>query len=275
MHSQAADARGRVPRLTYLAGICLLMAAPDSVPAAANIAPATNIEAQASVGHSPDSAQIASAVERLRDDPNLATSRQSRTLHWVNDRQSEPPRSAPGWIWWVRDLFAWLAESSRLLLWAVALLMIALLVVYLLRGLSLHRKRRDPGHDSAQSAPGHVHGLDIRPESLPDDVGAAALALWDAGEWRAALSLLYRGLLSRLANDYSLPIQRSSTEGDCLQLATRLDAAKSGYVARLVKTWQRAVYGAVPPAADDVRKLCAEFATVLIANSRSASPQPA
>ena len=42
-------------------------------------------------------------------------------------------------------------------------------------------------------APSHVRDLDIRPESLPDDVGAAALALWQRGEQRAALALLYRG----------------------------------------------------------------------------------
>ena len=81
---------------------------------------------------------------------------------------------------------------------------------------------RAPRGDDAFVAPTHVRDLDIRPESLPDDIGAAARALWDRGEHRAALALLYRGLLSRLAHVHRLPIRDSSTEGDCLALAARI-----------------------------------------------------
>ena len=46
-------------------------------------------------------------------------------------------------------------------------------------------------------------------------------ALWDRGDHRAALALLYRGLLSRLVHVHRVPIRDSSTEGDCLALAAR------------------------------------------------------
>ena len=83
--------------------------------------------------------------------------------------------------------------------------------------------------------PSHVRELDIRPESLPDDIGAAALAVWERGEQRAALALLYRGLLSRLVHAHGVPIRASSTEGDCLALAqSRLAAGSAQYAARLV-----------------------------------------
>ena len=55
--------------------------------------------------------------------------------------------------------------------------------------------------------------------AFPPDIGAAARALWDRGEHRAALALLYRGMLSRLAHVHRVPIRDSSTEGDCLALA--------------------------------------------------------
>ena len=58
----------------------------------------------------------------------------------------------------------------------------------------------------AESAVSHVRDLDVRPESLPDDVGAAAWALWQAGKVPAALSLLYRGALSRLIHRFEVPI---------------------------------------------------------------------
>ena len=51
------------------------------------------------------------------------------------------------------------------------------------------------------------------------DIGAAARVLWDRGDHRAALALLYRGMLSRLAHVHRIPIRDSSTEGDCLALA--------------------------------------------------------
>ena len=121
--------------------------------------------------------------------------------------------------------------------------------------------------------PTHVQDLDIRPESLPPDIGAAARELWDRGEQRAALALLYRGLLSRLAHVYEVPIRDSSTEGDCLTLAARkLDAGRLDYATRLVRTWQRAIYGGL--SIDDalVHELCAHFDIHLAQPQPSAEP---
>jgi hypothetical protein len=113
-------------------------------------------------------------------------------------------------------------------------------------------------------APSHVRDLDIRPESLPDDVGAAALALWERGEQRAALALLYRGTLSRLVHVHAVPIRASSTEGECLALARqRVPAATGRYATQLVETWTGAVYGAQTPAGSVVQALCGEFAAAL------------
>ena len=43
---------------------------------------------------------------------------------------------------------------------------------------------------------------------------------------------------------YEVPIRDSSTEGDCLMLAARvLETRRTDYATRLVRTWQRAIYG--------------------------------
>lgn len=63
-----------------------------------------------------------------------------------------------------------------------------------------------------------VAGLDIRPESLPAEVINAVHELWQAGQLRAALALLYRATLSRLVSQYDLHIHQGATEGDCLHL---------------------------------------------------------
>jgi len=128
----------------------------------------------------------------------------------------------------------------------------------------LVQRRGLPSVPQPFAAPSHVRDLDIRPESLPDDVGAAAFALWQRGEQRAALALLYRGLLSRLVHTHGVPIRASSTEGECLALARpRLRPPGAEFASRLIGVWAAAVYGASPPAADAVSALCAEFASAL------------
>jgi len=91
--------------------------------------------------------------------------------------------------------------------------------------------------------------------------------LWDCGEHRASLALLYRGLLSRLAHVHRIPIRDSSTEGDCLALAARhLTLARREYASSLVGVWQRSVYGHEDARTGSVYALCDDFASVLDAS---------
>jgi hypothetical protein len=211
-------------------------------------------------GRSPTREQTATALAAAQADPNIAVKRTIRTLRWDRASEQPPPRSGatPAWVEWIGGLFSWLARSGRVLVWVVAGLLVLAVAVYLVRYLRL----RGPAPAAKKFvAPTHVRDLDIRPESLPDDVGAAAFALWNAGEQRAALALLYRGLLSRLVHAHAVPIRDSSTEGDCLALAgPRLNEPRRRYAARLVRTWQRAVYGGEPLESAAVHALCAEFA---------------
>ena len=120
--------------------------------------------------------------------------------------------------------------------------------------------------------PSHVRELDIRPESLPADIGAAVRALWLAGERRAALSLLYRGALSRLVHSYGVAIGDASTEGDCVRLARgALPTASADFVAALVQAWQVAVYGDRVLATEHVLRLCDDFDRRLPATAVSTS----
>jgi hypothetical protein len=205
-------------------------------------------------------AQVGTAVEKLRADPNLATTRQVRTLRWIKDSDDESKKQA-GWLRWLVDLFTWFAEVGRVFVWLVIALLAGLLVLYLVRFAKAFERS---GGAAKSTAPTHVRDLDIRPESLPDDIGSSAWALWERGENRGALSLLYRGLLSRLAHVHEIPIRDSSTEGDCLALAERhLPTDRRGYVAELIRTWQRAVYGGEDPQSAAMRGLCDRFSDAL------------
>ncbi len=208
--------------------------------------------------HPPSDAQVTAALEKLKNDPNLATSRKIRGLHWVTSKNDSPiDTNRPGWLEWLDNLFAWISESGRLLVWVACAVVVGLLGIYLVR---LTRERRAGTLPQSLTAPTHVRDLDIRPESLPDDVGAASRALWDRGEHRAALALLYRGCLSRLAHVHGVPIRDSTTEGECVVLAAgHLSSDAAGYVAQLVRVWQRAVYRGEEPSAEVIYSLCDGF----------------
>jgi hypothetical protein len=209
----------------------------------------------------PTAAEIDAAIAKVKADPDLAAERTIRTLKFDPDENKEKDFSVPSWLRWLGDLFGWIAQVSRVLVWVVIAALIAVIVIFVVR---IFMRGREVGLAAKFVAPTHVQDLDIRPESLPDDIGAAARALWDSGDQRAALALLYRGMLSRLAHVHEIPIRASSTEGDCLSLAARkLDAARIDYVTRLVRNWQRAIYGGVTLDTADVHALCAQFATQL------------
>ena len=209
---------------------------------------------------SPGREEITRALAAVKADPNLAAERTITTLRW-NEGPRRAARPTPAWITWIAGLFGWLEQSARVLVWTAAAALVGILVVYLLRIARAARAARDA---EPFVAPTHVRDLDIRPETLPDDIGRAARALWDRGDHRAALALLYRGLLSRLAHVHRLPIRDSTTEGDCLALAaTHLPQSRREYAAELVRVWQRAVYGGEPAPSPAVYALCDGFAAAL------------
>lgn len=216
-------------------------------------------------GDPPTQAEVDKAVEAVKQDPNLAAEKSVRTLTWKDwggrDEKAEEPKPReshwPSWLDWIPALFGWIGQASQMLVWVLIAALVGLLLLFIAR---LVRDTRLEGKSSKFVAPTHVQDLDIRPESLPPDIGAAARTLWDRGEHRAALALLYRGMLSRLAHVHEVPIRDSSTEGDCLALAGRkLDTVRIAYITQLVRTWQRFTYGGIAIEDAVAHELCAGF----------------
>jgi hypothetical protein len=212
-------------------------------------------------------AQIEAAIERVAQDPNLGATKTIRTLRW-KDKAERERRAPPGWLEWIGALFGWIASMSRVFVWVSIALLVGVIGLFLARYVRTFGSRRV----TAQSpAPTHVRDLDIRPESLPEDIGAAAWECWESGQPRAAMSLLYRGLLSRLVHVHALPIRDSATEGDCLDLVRTHLPERQDFVLRLVQMWGHFVYGGQFPSSSDVRELCDTFACALRPTTEVAS----
>lgn len=216
----------------------------------------------------PDENRIAQAARALRADPLLNGEESRRVLKWIGKAEEEKPRPRHN-AQWLRDFIAWLERGSRLLVWLLAALGIAWLLWRLRDYLEVGGRDAAP----ATATPSHVQALDIRPESLPEDIAAQASALWRAGQPGAALSLLYRGALSRLVHRHGVAIRAGSTEGDCLRMAQAVlhDERARHYFTELVRSWQLTVYAARPAPDQALERLCRDFA-LLDAPAVAASP---
>jgi hypothetical protein len=209
----------------------------------------------------PTLAQMRAAVDELRRDPNLGADKTLRSLRWV-DKKNPPPTDAPAWI---LGLFQFLSQAAGFLLWVAGGIGLAFAAVWIYRVIKARRPAISAVTPRALS---QFQDLDIRPDSLPVDVGGAALALLTAGRTREALSLLYRGALSRAVHTFSVPIDASYTEGEALRAVRRsLDAVRAQYFSSLVGLWQRAVYAADVPPAESIAALCRDFSPVLGASA--------
>jgi hypothetical protein len=214
-----------------------------------------------------DAARVEAAASAVRADPDLGGVKKASTWRFRDSASPDAPaRPLP----WLAAFARWLAESGRVVVWLLVAIALAVLVVTARRWLVVHG---DSIGTRGARLPSHVRELDIRPESLPADIGAAVRELWLAGERRAALSLLYRGALSRLVHSYGVAIDAASTEGDCVRLARAALAPPRGdFVSGLVDAWQLAVYGGRSLATAHVLRLCADFDRLLPTHA-SALPQ--
>jgi hypothetical protein len=112
-------------------------------------------------------------------------------------------------------------------------------------------------HESGRQAPPEaLFGLDLREETLPADPGAAALAMFDAGDARGACALLYRSVLARLIAGKALAVRASSTEGECVELVRALGEPElARFFERLTRAWQQVAYAHSAPAREVVVEL--------------------
>ena len=234
------------------------LAATGRAAVAASVPPPATAAAPAPPASPLDAARIEAAARALRADPLVFGSETTRSLR-LKDRDESPSEAdrRSGSRTWFDGLSDWLADNGRLLVWLAGAVAVAVGVALLPRWWRLRGGAFTP---LPELPPTHVRTLDIRPDSLPADIGAAAAGLLQQGDALAALSLLYRGALSRLVHRCSVPIRASSTEAECLALARpRVPAATQAYAATLVALWQRCVYRADAAPAAEVLALCQAF----------------
>jgi hypothetical protein len=173
---------------------------------------------------------------------------------WLPKASEAEPAEPSASTW----LFVWLGDFGAGLLRVGAWLSVALFVIAL--ALVVVRSLRDrerPPPAAHPVAPTVRFGLDLRPESLPPDVVAAARERFAAGDAPGALSLLYRGALVHLVHGAGLRIPASATEGECERAArAALDDSLASDFSALTRAWTFCAYARQTPPPEAFAELC-------------------
>ena len=109
--------------------------------------------------------------------------------------------------------------------------------------------------DHKKKAPKVLFGMEVTPESLPDDVGTTAFKQYDT-EPRQALGLLYRASLTQLIHQYDAPLRNGHTESEVLFLAKKHAPEVHSYLSLLTEHWIHLAYGHKNPPANLKETLC-------------------
>ena len=180
--------------------------------------------------------------------------------HRIVDEPVEASNSTPGWL---ERLFAgsgmpaFMGVVGAMIFYVILAAIIAGLVwlIYKNRHIFASRGLRKESSNAPRTR--EVMGMNITPESLPDDIAAAARQAWRDGDVQRALSLLYRGSIAWFVHRAHLPIEESDTEGDCLQhVKNHADASRAGYFSELTEAWVLVAYGKKSPADQTMVNLC-------------------
>ncbi len=221
----------RLIRLAQVAALLLALGAASLAGAAPTEAPAIDFAAE---------------IEAVLSAPEFQTRETREVWRLIEDEPDEPVEESEVDLSFLHGVGELL---SNLLMWAAAVFA-ALLLAYLIA--ALWRGREKGGRQATTTArrPETLFGLDLRPESLPADVVAAAEQAWAAGQAALAMSLLYRGALAHVVGRLAIEIPASATEGECVGIvAGGASEPLSADFAALTHGWQLVAYAQRTPAA--------------------------
>ncbi|MCP4043060.1 MAG: DUF4129 domain-containing protein, partial [Gammaproteobacteria bacterium] len=209
----------------------------------------------------PDREETQRIIQEVLADDDFGKREESGYWKYVG----EEIKSDTDWDWLetlfdlLAGFFQGFAQVGEILLWLGG----GILVVYLIYRIAANREwllHRLPARRRRAPAPVELFGLEVAPESLPDDIAGAALRLTAAGKLREALSLLYRGALVKLVHEFRLEVPGSATEGECVHLvAASRPAEETGFFTELTRIWLRMAYGHLPLENRQVETLCRDW----------------
>ncbi|GAA0407557.1 DUF4129 domain-containing protein [Cocleimonas flava] len=178
--------------------------------------------------------------------------------YWVRKDTAKKPKNDPDKFSFA-DFFEPFAKIMGFIiefaLWILVAIVLFLLFYFRDSWLHLFNIERKAKKESYQ-APEVMFGMDVRPDSLPDDIISESRKLWDNKQHRESLSLLYRGALIRLINIEHVQLKDSFTEGDVLKHSQKkISEAKHLFLDNLTNNWKMIAYAHRHPTNEAMEQL--------------------
>jgi hypothetical protein len=211
----------------------------------------------------------AEAAGRVLEHKEFGEYEQSWKIKYVGPEWGKQKKKKPTDAKWLASVAEFIAASARVIAWIGGGSLVLFLVYLIARHIGVNGWQRGNGSDF----PDILFGLDVRPESLPENVPAAAQRLLAAGDVRGAVSLMYRGALVSLIQDGRIDIARGDTELECVARVRSIyrgnhsdaganpENAKANYFAIMVSIWQRVAYAKKSVAAAEVTPLIDQWSS--------------
>jgi hypothetical protein len=135
---------------------------------------------------------------------------------------------------------------GNLLFWGVAIAIVGGIIWIIIHnaqafGGGMSKSEREKGQIKT------LAGMQISPESLPDDIMTTARQLWAEGRKKEALGLLYRGAISSMVSRDLVEIEESDTESECLKRLSGKNLQEYPYFATLTNAWVGMAYAKEDP----------------------------
>ncbi|MGY2278097.1 MULTISPECIES: DUF4129 domain-containing protein [Pseudomonas] len=249
--------------LGLILAVCLVL---PNVPSVRAGEPDTGPDAPRLLNQPLTSQASRDSIKALLEQPPFKNKESVTRYRFGDDPAAPAKEQTPGELpQWLKTLLGWLdgqhlntlAKFIEVLLWGIVIALLGGLIWRYREFLQAFVSRRPTlPAKPARALPAQAFGLDLNRDTLPDDIAGSAEQLWHS-QPRAALSLLYRGLLSQLLHDFDLPLKSADTEHQVLARIEQLQRPELLAFSRTLTThWQNMAYGHRLPAAHLQQQLC-------------------
>lgn len=210
------------------------------------------------------------AIEQVLADPLFGRMEEQSRWKYVGKKKEDTTNSSNWFIQLMKFLlkilkgfFSGFANIGEVLMWLAGLSIVAYLIYHFSRNSQWMQFSASSGRDKKRELPATLFGLNVRADSLPDDIGQAVLSKLADGDLRGALSLLYRGSLVRLVVEHQLDIPSSATEGEALTIVRQQrNQQEADFFRKLTHAWLRTAYGHFMPERAEIEQLCQDWEQV-------------
>ena len=202
-------------------------------------------------------------IEAILAGEDFGESKTEQRWVYIGDKEDTEKPSDLDWdLEWLVALGKFLAQMFEILLW-IAVGLIAFFVLARFSSWRQWIRLRRPSRSQATrpTPPTTLFGLEVTEESLPANLIETVTEKYAGGDYRGALSLLYRGSLTRLMLRDNIVFSSSFTEGECISLVELQHPSRPliTFFRELTHHWIRMAYAHQPPDIGTIRALCTDW----------------